>query len=312
MNKKIAVILPAFNEEKTIRDTILSFFMELPKSQIVVVNNNSTDNTAKITIETFEKYNINGILLHEQRQGKANAIRLAFSKIDADVYVMSDADMTYPAKEVHNLIIPILEDNIDMCVGDRITNGRYKQENKRAFHNFGNSLVQKLVNKLFNSNLTDIMTGYRSFSRKFVKNYPILIEGFELETDITLHALDKRFTIKEIPITYNDRPEGSYSKLSTFNDGFKVLFTIIQVFRYYKPFFFFFLLFCFFALLSLISAIPVFNDWINYKYIHHVPLAILATGLGLVSIILLSIGMILDSIAYQNRLEFEQRILNFE
>ena len=309
MSEKIAIILPAYNEEKTIRSTILSFFNELPNAHFVVINNNSKDNTAQIAIDTFKEFNINGTLFFESRKGKGNAIRHAFNKIDADIYVMADADMTYPANEVHKLISPILNENVDMCVGDRISNGDYQKENNRAFHSFGNNLVRKLVNKLFSSNITDIMSGYRAFSKKFVKNYPILVEGFELETDMTLHALDKRFNIKEVCITYKDRPEGSFSKLNTFDDGFKVIFTIFQIFRYYRPFIFFFFLSVLFACLSLISAIPVFDDWFRYQYIHHVPLAILATGLGLISIIFFSIGIILDAIAHQNKLEFEQRIL---
>lgn len=307
--KKIAIILPAFNEELTIKETILSFHNELPNSNIVVIDNNSKDDTSVIVQKTFEEYRINGTLLKETRQGKGNAIRYAFNKIDADIYVMSDADMTYPASEVHSLIEPIVKDDMDMVVGDRLSKGDYKKENKRPLHTFGNHLVQNLVNKLFNANITDIMSGYRAFSKKFVKNYPILVEGFELETDMTLHALDKRFKIKEIQIAYKDRPEGSDSKLSTFTDGFKVLFTIFQIFRYYRPFIFFSILSMLFVLLSLISAIPVFSDWIFYRYIYHVPLAILATGLGLISIIFFTVGIILDSITHQNRLEFEQRIL---
>ncbi|MGB5792182.1 glycosyltransferase [Poseidonibacter sp.] len=311
INSNIAVILPAFNEEKTIKDTILSFFKELPTSNIVVIDNNSSDKTSLIVKDVFEEFDINGTLLHENRQGKGNAVRLAFNKIDADVYIMADADMTYPANEVHKLISSVLENNVDMCVGDRLSLGDYKKENSRAFHNFGNALVQKLVNKLFKAKITDIMSGYRAFSKKFVKNYPILVEGFELETDMTLHALDKRFKIEEVCISYKDRPEGSFSKLNTFNDGFKVIFTIFQIFRYYRPFVFFFSLTILFALLSLISAIPVFDDWLTYKYIYHVPLAILATGLGLISIIFFALGIILDSIAHNNKLEFEQRILDF-
>ncbi|TLP39620.1 glycosyltransferase family 2 protein [Arcobacter arenosus] len=312
MNKSIAIIIPAYNEEKTIKETILSFFRELPESTIIVVNNNSTDNTKQISLETFKNNGIDGILLNEFRQGKANAIRKAFKEVDADIYVMVDADMTYPASKVHELINPIINENIDMCIGDRITKGDYKKENKRAFHNFGNKLVQNLVNKLFNSNIIDIMSGYRSFSKRFVKNYPILVEGFELETDMTLHALDKRFNIREIDISYKDRPDGSESKLDTFNDGFKVLVTIFKIFRYFKPFVFFSFLALFFMLLSLLSGIPVINDWLSYQYIYHVPLAILATGLGLISIILFAVGIILDSISYQNKLEFEQRLIEFE
>jgi hypothetical protein len=156
------------------------------------------------------------------------------------------------------------------------------------------------------------MSGYRSFSKRFVKNYPILVEGFELETDMTLHALDKRFNIREIDISYKDRPDGSESKLDTFNDGFKVLVTIFKIFRYFKPFVFFSFVALFFMLLSLLSGIPVINDWLSYQYIYHVPLAILATGLGLISIILFAVGIILDSISYQNKLEFEQRLIEFE
>ncbi len=312
MNKDIAIVLPAYNEELTIQNCILEFSKQLPNAKIVVVNNNSTDNTEKISLETFKNNGIDGIVLTEKRQGKANAIRKAFKEVDVDVYVMVDADMTYPASKVHELINPIINENIDMCIGDRITKGDYKKENKRAFHNFGNKLVQNLVNKLFKSNITDIMSGYRSFSKRFVKNYPILVEGFELETDMTLHALDKRFNIKEIDISYKDRPDGSESKLDTFNDGFKVLVTIFKIFRYFKPFVFFSFLALFFMLLSLLSGIPVINDWLSYQYIYHVPLAILATGLGLISIILFTVGIILDSISYQNKLEFEQRLIEFE
>lgn len=307
--KKIAVILPAYNESLTIKDTILDFYKELPESIIVVVDNNSTDDTSNIVKEVFKEYKINGKLLFEEKQGKGNAIRQAFRVIEADIYVMCDADTTYPSSLVHQLIEPILKKNVDMCVGDRLSLGDYKKENKRALHNFGNLLVQKMVNKLFKAKITDIMSGYRAFSKRFVKNYPILVEGFELETDMTLHALDKRFNIKEVPITYKDRPEGSFSKLNTINDGLKVVFTIFQIFRYYKPFLFFTSLSFVFAFLSLLSAIPVFSDWILYKYIYHVPLAILATGLGLISIIFFSLGIILDAISNQHKREFEQRML---
>lgn len=307
---KIAIILPAYNEELTIKDTILSFHKELPDALIVVVDNNSKDETSNISNKTFKEYNINGKLILENRQGKANAVRTAFKEIDADIYVMSDADMTYPASQVHELIEPIKNDNFDLVVGDRHSKGDYAKENKRALHNFGNELVKNMVNKLFTSNLSDIMSGYRAFSKKFVKNYPILVEGFELETDMTLHALDKKFKIKEIPINYKDRPEGSFSKLNTFGDGMKVLWTIFKIFRHYKPLVFFGFLALLFAILSIICGIPVLNDWFTHKYIYHVPLAILATGLGLISVIFITLGLILDSIAYQSRLGFEHRVNN--
>lgn len=307
MIKEIAVVLPAYNEALTIKETILAFSKELPQAKIVVVDNNSKDDTAQIAQSTLEEYSINGIVLFEDIQGKANAIRHAFNVIDADIYIMSDADMTYPASQVHRLIEPIRKYHYDMVVGDRDINGAYKKENKRSFHNFGNNLVKTMVNKLFHANLSDIMSGYRAFSRKFVKNYPILVEGFELETEMTLHALDKKFKIKEVLIDYQDRPEGSESKLNTFRDGFKVLWTIFTIFRHYKPLMFFGFLSLFFILLSIISGMPVFYDWFTYKYIYHVPLAILATGFAVLSMIFLSLGLILDSIAYQSRLAFEQR-----
>jgi len=310
MNNNIAIILPAYNEALTIKETILAFYHELPNSHIVVIDNNSTDDTSKITKTVFQEYSINGTLLFESKQGKANAVRKAFKSIDADIYVMSDADMTYPAAKIHQLIQPIINNDVDMVVGDRHSNGTYQKENKRALHNFGNNLVKNMVNTLYNSNINDIMSGYRAFSKSFVKNYPILVEGFELETDMTLHALDKRFSIKEIDINYKDRPEGSVSKLNTIEDGRKVIGTIIRIFRHYKPFVFFSILAFIFALLSLISAIPVFNDWFTYQYIYHVPLAILATGLALISIILFSLGITLDSIAYHHKINFEQKVLN--
>ncbi len=306
---KIAIILPAYNESLTIKETILSFYDELPTANIVVIDNNSDDDTSKIALQTFEQYDINGTLLYEKKQGKANAVRFAFKQIKADIYVMADADMTYPASQIHVLIKPIQQEYCDMVVGDRLSAGDYKKENKRPFHNIGNHLVKTMVNKLFNSNISDIMSGYRAFSKKFVQNYPILVEGFELETDMTLHALDKRFNIKEIAINYKDRPDGSFSKLNTFNDGAKVIFTIIKVFRYYRPLLFFGLLSLFFAFLSLVSSIPVFDDWFRYQYIYHVPLAILATGLGLISIIFISLGITLDAIAHQHKIEFEQKVM---
>jgi glycosyltransferase involved in cell wall biosynthesis len=305
----IAIILPAYNEELTIKDTIEAFYKELPEAHFVVVDNNSSDNTSKIVKEVFNSLNIKATLLFEKRQGKGNAIRQAFSKIDAKIYIMSDADMTYPAYQVHKLIQKQSDTQCDMVVGDRLSQGLYKHENKRSFHNFGNSLVKTLINKLFKTNLDDIMSGYRLFARRFAKNYPILIDGFELETDMTLHALDKRFHIEEVSIEYKDRPEGSFSKLSTFSDGAKVLFTIMQIFRYYRPFLFFGTIAILLTFLSLLSAIPVLNDWFEYKYIYHVPLAILSTGLGIVAVLSFALGLILDAIAHLHKMDFENKII---
>jgi glycosyltransferase involved in cell wall biosynthesis len=276
----------------------------------VVVNNNSNDTTASIAANTLKRLSAHGLVINEMRQGKGNAVRRAFTYIDADIYVMSDADQTYPANRVHDLIRPIAEHQADMVVGDRQTGGNYKDENKRIFHSFGNDLVKALVNGLFHSKLVDIMSGYRAFSRQFVKNYPILVEGFQIETDVTLHALDKRFRIVEIPVEYKDRPQGSLSKLNTFADGAKVLFTIAQILRYYRPLAFFGGLSLLFAVTGLVVAIPVFQDWEMYRYIHHVPSAILAAAIELMGALSLSVGLILDSITHQHKMRFEMLLLN--
>jgi glycosyltransferase involved in cell wall biosynthesis len=235
----IALILPAYNEELTISQVIEVFHRVLPEACIYVIDNNSSDRTYELASSTLINLNISGKVIKEQRQGKGNAVRRAFLDVSADVYVMADADLTYPASRLRELIEPILNGEADMVVGDRHTLGGYQKENKRNFHSFGNNLVTTLVNRLFGANLVDIMSGYRAFSKKFVKNYAILVEGFEIETDITLHSLDKRYRIKEIPIEYQDRPAGSFSKLNTFSDGAKVLFTIFQILCYYRPLFFF-------------------------------------------------------------------------
>lgn len=302
---KIAVILPAYNEELTIADTIKDFYSNIPEAEIWVVNNRSQDKTESIARETIKSLNCFGGVINEFRAGKGNALRHAFYEIDADIYILSDADMTYPAHHVHDLIAPIINNQADMVVGDRHSAGHYANENKRKFHNFGNDLVKNLVNKLFKGNLADIMSGYRALNRRFVKSYPVLVEGFEIETDMTLHALDKRFRITEVTVDYKDRPEGSVSKLNTFKDGFKVLNTISSILRYYKPLTFFGLASLSFFILGLITAIPVLNDWLQSGYIYHVPLAILSTGLEMVSIILMSIGLILDSINHQDKRNFE-------
>jgi len=302
---KIVVLLPAYNEEKTISDTIKDFYSEIPEAEIWVINNRSSDQTESIAIDTIRELQCKGGVMNENRPGKGNALRRAFYEIDADVYILSDADMTYPAHHVHDLITPVINNQADMVVGDRHSAGHYANENKRKFHNFGNDLVKNLVNKLFKGNLADIMSGYRVLNRRFVKSYPVLVEGFEIETDMTLHALDKRFRIAEVTVDYRDRPEGSFSKLNTFKDGFKVLNTISSILRYYKPLTFFGLASFVFFVLGLLSAIPVFDDWIQAGYIYHVPLAILATGLEMVSLILMSIGLILDSINHQDKRNFE-------
>lgn len=312
MNKdhSIAVILPAYNEEITIEATIRDFHQYLPNASIWVINNCSSDKTEVIAQKTLVDLSCKGQVINEPHPGKGNAIRRAFTDIDADIYVIADADLTYPASQVNELIVPVQNNIADMVVGDRHSAGNYKMENKRILHGFGNRLVRHLVNYLFKAKLVDIMSGYRVFSRNFVKSYPILVEGFEIETDMTLHALDKRFRIIEIPINYQDRPLGSESKLNTVRDGFRVLSTIGSILRYYRPLMFFGSISILCSLLGGVAAIPVFVDWIREQYISHVPLAILATGLELFAIVLLAIGLILDSITHQNKQNFEYTQLN--
>lgn len=307
---KLVFIFPAYNEEMTIADTLNAFHAEVPEAELWVIDNNSSDDTAKISLETLNKIRAGGGVLYEKRQGKGNAVRKAFMEVDADYYVISDADLTYPAEQARELLAPVLNGEADMVVGNRHAHGRYKSENKRAFHNFGNQLVLFLINTLFKSHLSDIMSGYRAFNRRFVKNYPILVEGFEIETDMTLHALDKRFRIIELPIAYKDRPEGSTSKLNTLHDGLRVIKTIINIFRYYKPLCFFGILSALFFLCGLVAAIPVLSDYIAHGYIYHVPLALLATGLEIVALLMLVVGLILDQGSYYNKCNFERKLLD--
>lgn len=307
---RIAVVLPAYNEEQTIVATIEDFHRAVPDAAIWVINNRSSDATEQRAIEAFSSLGCKGGVINERRPGKGNAVRRAFMDVDADLYVLADADSTYPASQVHELIAPLLTGEADMVVGDRHSAGDYAAENKRALHGFGNQLVRSLVNKLFNAGLVDIMSGYRAFHRRFVKSYPIVVEGFEIETDMTLHALDKRFRIVEVPVRYRDRPEGSHSKLNTFRDGMRVLGTIWSILRYYRPLVFFGGAAIVFAVLGILAGIPVVEDWITERYVRHVPLAILATGLEIVAIVLGAVGLILDSITQQDKRKFERDLLD--
>ena len=308
--KKIAIILPAYNEAMTVSDTIRGFHAELPNAEIWIVDNNSQDNTGLIARQTLEALSAKGGVIEERAQGKGNALRRAFHTVTADIYILSDADSTYPSDQVRDLLNPVLEGTADMVVGDRHANGQYKKENKRDLHNFGNMLVRKLVNGLFSANLGDIMSGYRVVTRHFVKNYPILVAGFQIETDMTLHALDKRFRILEVPVRYKDRPSGSVSKLRTLEDGLRVLITIANILRYHRPLIFFSGFALLIALLGFAAGAPVILDFIQDGYIDHVPLAILATGLEVVSILLVAVGLILDSINHQDRRRAEKDLMD--
>jgi glycosyltransferase involved in cell wall biosynthesis len=309
-SRSIAIILPAYNEELTIRQTMEAFHRALPEARIIVVNNRSRDRTLEIATETLRDLKCEGEVITENLQGKGNAVRRAFIDVDADIYVLTDADMTYPAERVRDLIQPVLGNQADMVVGDRHSQGHYEKENKRLLHGLGNRLVQGLVNNLFRSQLVDIMSGYRVLSRRLVKNYPILVDGFQIETDLTLHALDKRFRIVEIPVEYKDRPAGSFSKLNTFSDGAKVLWSIMQILRHYRPLQFFSIIFFMFFFAGILCGVPVMHDWFAYRYIYHVPLAVLATGIEILAVVFMAIGLILDSLVHQQRLAFEREILN--
>jgi glycosyltransferase involved in cell wall biosynthesis len=296
---KIAVLIPCYNEEKTIGKVISDFRRELPEADIYVYDNNSSDRTSLIAAEH------GAIVRKEFRQGKGNVVRSMFREIDADIYVMVDGDDTYPAEFVHQLIEPIKRGEANMVIGDRLSNGTYFQENKRPFHNFGNNLVKNLINLLYKSDIKDIMTGYRAFDKLFVKSMPVMSPGFEIETEMSIHALDKKFLIKEVPIDYRDRPEGSESKLNTFSDGWKVLKTIFILFKDYKPFLFFSLWALLFFILGLAVGIPVVVEFIQTKFITRVPSAILAVGLMIFALLSFTCGLILDTVAAAHRKQYE-------
>jgi len=297
--EKIAVLIPCYNEAQTIGKVVDDFKKELPDAAIVVYDNNSTDGTAEIAREHGAS------VRREPLQGKGNVIRSMFRNVDADIYVMTDGDDTYPAERVHQLIAPVRSGDAEMVVGDRLSNGSYEEENKRSFHHFGNRLVLGLINRFFHTELHDIMSGYRAFSRSFVKNIPINSTGFEIETEMTLHAVDKKIPLMEVPITYRDRPEGSYSKLNTFSDGFHVVKTIFWVFKDYRPLAFFSAVALLFFVLALLAGLPVIVEFVKTAYITKVPSAILAVGLMLISIMSLFIGFMLDTIVKQHRESFE-------
>ena len=302
---KTAVLIPCYNEEVTIEKVIQDFKKELPEAEIYVYDNNSKDKTAEIA-----KRN-GAIVKHEYRQGKGNVVRSMFRDIDADIYIMVDGDDTYPAKEVHKLIEPIKKEEADMVIGDRLTNGTYQKENKRHFHEFGNNLVKKAINVAFKTDLRDIMTGYRVFNRMFVKTMPVMSPKFEIETEMSLHALDKKFIIKEIPIVYKDRPEGSESKLNTISDGIKVVKTIVKMFKDFKPRQFYWIIAVLFIILGLIVGIPVVIEFFKTGYITKIPSAVLATGIMIFSVVIAQCGVILDTVVKQYRERYELELSRY-
>ena len=303
MSRKIAVLIPCYNEAEAIGKVIDDFKKELPAATIYVYDNNSTDNTYEIARQH------GAVVKKELRQGKGSVVRRMFREIDADLYVMIDGDDTYIASDVHKLLKTQHEMNADMVVGDRLSAGRYDRQNRRMFHSFGNKLVTKLINTLYNANLGDIMSGYRVFTKEFVKNFPIHNDGFETETEMNMHALDKKFQIAEVPVGYKERMEGSESKLNTFKDGFSILKTIFWLFKDYKPLQFFSIIAAVFFSLSLAAGMPVVLEYFETHYVTHLPLAVLAVGLMLVAIVSLFVGFILDTVVRKHREIFELRRL---
>lgn len=296
--KKIAVLIPCYNEALTIGKVVKDFHEHLPQAEIYVFDNNSTDGTAEIAIQA------GAIVKRVYQQGKGNVIRAMFRQVDADCYLMIDGDDTYPAEEAIKLVTPILEGRADIVTGDRLSSTYFK-ENKRAFHNTGNKLVRNLINLIWKQNLKDIMSGYRAFSKSFVKLFPVMSSGFEIETEMTIHALDKRLGLLEVPINYKDRPEGSESKLNTFTDGFKVIRTIVTLFKEYKPLLFFGWL----ALLLFILAggffLPVFLEYLEIGLVPKFPTFILSGFLAVTGVLSLFTGLILDVIVEKNRKDYE-------
>ena len=306
---KIAVLVPCYNEELTIGNVIDDFKNVIPEADIYVYDNNSTDRTALIAKEK------GAIVIPEYRQGKGNVVRSMFRHIEADCYIMVVGDDTYPAKDALRLAQLIIDGKADMAIGDRLSS-TYFTENKRAFHNFGNKLVRLLINKIFKNEIKDIMTGCRAFSRRFVKSFPVLSNGFEIETEMSIHALDKRFLISEIPISYRDRPEGSESKLSTFSDGYKVLTTIIKLYKDYKPISFFGFVSLLFFIISGLMFVPILVEYLNTGLVARFPTLIVSVGLGVAALLSLVCGLILDTVKkhsdqfYElelNRIESEER-----
>ena len=291
-----AILIPCYNEEKTIRKVVRDWKKEIPEATIYVYDNNSTDNTAKIAKEE------GAVVRREYKQGKGNVIRRMFREIDAQCYIMIDGDDTYPVEYGRQMMQEVLEKKTDMVVGDRLSS-TYFEENKRPFHNFGNSLVRFSINHLFKSDIRDIMTGYRAFSFQFVKTFPVLSKGFEIETEMSIHAVDKNMQISNIIIEYRDRPEGSESKLNTYSDGFKVLKTIGRLYKNYKPMNFFGILSLLLIIIAAILFVPIFVTYVQTGLVPRFPTLIAS---GFIS------GMILDTFAQKNRQEFESELNTME
>ncbi|MPS64196.1 MAG: glycosyl transferase [Chryseobacterium sp.] len=304
MNPKIAVLVPCYNEALTIEKVVRDFQHYIPEAEIFVYDNNSKDATVEIATKA------GAIVGNEKKQGKANVVFRMFREIDADLYIMIDGDDTYPVECIRDMVNQFIENKCDMLVGDRLSNKSYKKENKRAFHNFGNNLVRNLINIFFGSELKDILSGYRIFSRTFVKNYASSIKGFELETDLSIYALHYGLTIEEYSINYRDRPEGSVSKLNTFTDGFKVIKLFFNLVRLYKPLLFFGMVSIILFVLGILFMIIPIREYFEYQYVYKVPTLIFSIMLIIVSILSLATGLILDNISIIDKKNFKVRYNN--
>lgn len=298
MLDKIAVLIPCYNEAQTIGKVVNDTKAALPEAVIYVYDNNSTDDTARIAADA------GAIVRHEYQQGKGNVIRRMFREIDAQCYLMIDGDDTYPLEHAREMVSLVLEKNADMVVGDRLSS-TYFTENKRPFHNFGNSLVRGSINYLFHSNIKDIMTGYRAFSYGFVKTFPVLSRGFEIETEMTIHAVYNNMQIENVIVDYRDRPEGSVSKLNTYSDGFKVLKMILRLFKNYKPLVFFSWIGTLLFLLAIVFFIPVFIKFLETHLVDQIPTLVVCGFSAMTAVQSFFAGLILSNMSEKNRRDFE-------
>ena len=294
---RVAVIIPCYNEAVTIAKVVADFRSALPGAPIYVYDNNSSDETAKLAKES------GAIVRHEPRQGKGNVVRQMFRDIDADCYLMVDGDDTYPAEAAAALAAPILSGEADMTVGDRLSNGTYAEQNKRAFHG-----VRTMIRWIYGYSFDDVMTGYRAMSRPFVKTFPVLSEGFQIETELSIHAVDRRWRIADVPIDYRDRPEGSESKLDTVGDGVKVVCAIASLFKNYRPLKFFSLIALVLALVGLILGLPVVGEFLATGLVPRLPTAVLAVAFMFLCGLSLATGLILDNVAKTERKEWELQV----
>lgn len=296
---RVAVLVPCYNEALTIAKVVEDFRRELPGATVYVYDNNSSDGTADIARAH------GAVVRREPRQGKGNVVRQMFRDIEADCYLMVDGDDTYPAEAARDLVAPILGAEADMTVGDRLSNGTYAEENKRAFHGFGNDLVRAMIRWIYGYGFEDVMTGYRAFSRTFVKTFPVLSEGFQIETELSIHAVDRRWRIKDVPIVYRDRPKGSVSKLNTVSDGIKVIMTIASLFKNYRPLKFFSLVALLFAVVGLVLGVPVILEFMDTGLVPRLPTAVLAAALMFLCALSLATGLVLDTVAKVDRKQWE-------